>query len=190
MNMKTEKQLKNSTKELITAGLFAALVCIGAYIRIPFLFVPLTAQFLFVNLAILYQSRRFALLSIFTYIFLGLIGLPVFANGGGIGYLLKPTFGYIVGFLLAAGITGTIKDKLPRSLKIHLLLSGINIMIIYICGLIYFYLISNVYLGSSITISKLFVVGCLIFIPGDILSGVISSLLAERLRRYERGGFI
>jgi biotin transport system substrate-specific component len=147
----------------------------------------MTLQFFFVNFAILFQERRYAVLTVAAYILLGLVGLPVFAGGGGIAYLWKPTFGYILGFLFAAIITGYLKRKTP-SYRTLLAFSGLNILIVYLFGLLYFYCLSNFYLGNQITLSKLLVVGCLIFIPGDVCSGVLSSYLSLKIRRALRTG--
>ena len=184
--MKDDIYMVNNLRNLLIAGFFATFICIGAFIRIPFLFVPMTLQFLFVNLAVLYQDKKYGILSVITYIALGLMGLPVFTGGGGLGYILKPTFGYIIGFLAASVFTGTFKGKFACTLRTNLIFSAINIAIIYICGISYFYLISNFYLGSRIGISKLLIVGCLIFIPSDVMSGVVSSYLAVRLKSVLR----
>lgn len=174
---------KFNVKDLMVSALMTSLICVGAFIKIPLFVVPVTMQFFFVNFSIVYQSRKYAALTILTYIILGLIGLPVFSGGGGASYIFMPTFGYIIGFLLASVISGTVKKQLNVSLKSNLIISSINIFIIYFCGVSYFYLLANFYLGNQIGILKLLVVGCLIFIPSDTISGILSSLLSDRIKR-------
>lgn len=84
------------TRSLVYCALFTALIAVGAFIKIPIPVVPFTLQYLFTMLAgILLGS-----LSVLAYMILGLIGLPIFSEGGGIGYVFKPSFGYIIGFAL------------------------------------------------------------------------------------------
>lgn len=172
-----------NVRDLIISALMTSLICVGAFIKIPLFVVPVTMQFFFVNFSIVYQSRKYAAMTILTYIILGLIGLPVFSGGGGPSYIFMPTFGYIIGFFLASVVSGTVKRYLSESLKSNLLLSLINIFIIYFCGVFYFYFLSNFYLGNQIEILRLLVVGCLIFIPSDTISGILSSLLSVRIKK-------
>ena len=89
----------NRTKQLVMCGLFAALIGIGAFIQIPIPIVPLTMQDLFVMLAGILLGPKFGALSVFIYLFIGLLGFPVFTHGGGITYVLQPTFGFMLGFI-------------------------------------------------------------------------------------------
>ena len=88
------------TKNLILCGLFTSLIVVGAFIRIPIPVVPFTLQLLFTMLAGLLLGGKWGAASVCIYIVLGLMGLPVFAEGGGLAYVLKPSFGYIIGFAL------------------------------------------------------------------------------------------
>ena len=49
-------------------------------------------------------------LAVVVYIVLGLIGLPIFTQGGGPGYIFQPSFGYIIGFAVAAYVNGKIAN--------------------------------------------------------------------------------
>ncbi|NLW73977.1 MAG: biotin transporter BioY [Clostridiales bacterium] len=169
--------MRGETKNLVVAATFTAAICVGAWVKVPFLFVPLTLQVFFVNTAILAQKTGYAVLSVAAYIFLGLSGLPVFAGGGGPGYVLHPTFGYLVGFLLAAMSSAFIDRK-----RVYLQ-SLVNELIIYLCGVPYFFLISNLYLHANIPVSKVLVWCFLVFIPGDLVSVILSCELVRILAR-------
>jgi len=95
-----------SIRELTVGGLFAALVAAGAFIKItlPTEPVPMhvTLQWFFVLLAGLLLDKRLAGMSVGVYLLLGLTGVPVFASGGGPSYLIRPTFGYLLGFGVSA----------------------------------------------------------------------------------------
>ena len=94
--------------------MFVALIAVGAFIRIPTPMVPITLQYLFTMLAGLFLGGKLGCLSVCIYIALGLLGLPVFTQGGGPGYIFQPSFGYIIGFAAGALATGTVAGKSPR----------------------------------------------------------------------------
>ncbi|HHT53694.1 MAG TPA: biotin transporter BioY [Clostridiales bacterium] len=170
--------MRAEIKSLIVAATFTAAICIGAWIKIPFLFVPLTLQVFFVNTAILTQKARYATLSVASYMLLGLLGLPVFSGGGGPGYVLYPTFGYLVGFLLAA-LSSAFIDK-----KRVYLQSLVNEALLYLCGVLYFFLVSNFYLHNNVSVARVLVWCFLVFIPGDLVSVILSCELVKILSRH------
>ena len=100
MNTKTKKL---STVSMVLCGMFAALVAIGAFIQIPVPYMDyFTLQFFFVLLAGLILGADKGAISVGCYVLLGLVGVPIFAAGGGIGYIFRPSFGYLVGFIVSA----------------------------------------------------------------------------------------
>ena len=84
---------QNNTRYAAYTGLFTTLIILGAFIKIPVPVIPFTLQFLFVSLAGLLLGAKYGGLSVFIYAALGLAGLPVFTAGGGITYVVFPTFG-------------------------------------------------------------------------------------------------
>lgn len=94
-------------RELVLSSLFVALIAIGAIIRIPLGSTVYTLQFLATLLAGALLGGRLGALAVLTYTVMGLVGLPVFASGGGPSYILQPTFGYLVAFMLQAYVGGT-----------------------------------------------------------------------------------
>ena len=78
------------TKSMIYCGLFTALIAAGAFIKIPVPVVPFTLQYLFTMLAGLFLGSRRGMISVVAYMLLGLAGLPIFSEGGGIWYIFKP----------------------------------------------------------------------------------------------------
>ena len=108
---KEEKGLKHmKTKDLVLCAMFVALIAVGAFIKIPVPVVPFTLQFLFTMLAGLLLGPVNGALAVVVYIVLGLIGLPIFTQGGGPGYIFQPSFGYIIGFAVAAYVNGKIAN--------------------------------------------------------------------------------
>lgn len=81
---------------------------------------------------------------------LGLIGIPIFAAGGGIGYIFRPSFGYLVGFIASAFVTGKICEKLKASYKNYLLACLAGFVVTYAIGIVYKFIIATVYKGNII----------------------------------------
>ena len=89
---------------LAQCALLTALFILSAFIRIPIPYVPITLQTFAVMLSALCFGGKITAVSLGAYILMGLCGLPVFTQGGGLGYFLKPTFGYLAGMLPAAAV--------------------------------------------------------------------------------------
>lgn len=173
---------KEKTKNMILAGLFVALIAIGAFIKVPVPVVPFTLQFLFTMLAGLLLGAKWGFLSVAMYIFIGLIGFPIFAQGGGISYIFQPSFGYIIGFAIGAYVTGLIANMEDRPDYPRLLLANFSgLAIVYLFGMVYYYLISSLYLKAPIGLWPLFLYGFILAVPGDILLCLLGSVLGKRL---------
>ncbi len=106
---------KLTTLDRIHISLFAALTAVGAFIKVPFYPVPFTLQFLFCAYAGMLLGARKGLYSQLLYVGIGLIGVPVFANGGGLSYVFQPTFGFLIGFIIAAFVMGLFIGKNPKA---------------------------------------------------------------------------
>lgn len=173
------------TKSLIMIAVFSALIAIGALIRIPLGLVPITLQTAFVLMAAFTIGPVRAALSVAIYMLLGLLGLPIFAVAGGV---FSPTFGFLLGFLLCAVVTGYLHKRLKQKVKplISALISGgVGILCVYLAGLPYLYIIKVFYLGSAMAADVLFVNYFLMFLPGDIIKMVAAALVADRLSRVK-----
>jgi biotin transport system substrate-specific component len=178
------KKMKKKISELVLVSLFAALTAVGAFIKIPIPYVPLTLQTLMVMLAGLILGSRLAALSQLLYLTIGLLGLPVFAQGGGPGYFLQPSFGFLLGFIVGAYVIGRMveaEEKLsfPRTLAALILGQAA----IYILGLAYLYFNLNFILHKPTSIFTTMKIGFLVFIPGDILKTFVAALVLTPIRQ-------
>lgn len=173
----------SKTKNLTFMALFTALIAIGAFIRIPVPVVPFTLQLLFTLLAGILLGGKNGSLCVLCYLLLGLLGLPVFAGGGGIFYILQPTFGYLVGFCASAYVTGRITNKVTMP-GLQRLLAGnfLGLAVVYGFGMSYYWLICTFYIGSGISLRTLLLYGFLLAVPGDIFLCIIAAVLGRRLR--------
>ncbi|MGI6778399.1 MAG: biotin transporter BioY [Acetivibrionales bacterium] len=145
--------MKIKTRDLILTALFAALMVAGAFIKIPFPFVPLTFQPFFCAYAGIILGSRLGALSQVLYLLIGLTGVPVFAYGGGITYIYNPTFGFIIGFIAAAYLMGKISENRKHIDFLNsckTVLSGL--LLINLIGVPYFYLIKNLFLAQYVSV--------------------------------------
>ena len=173
---------RSKTRSLILCAMFVALIAVGAFIRIPTPMVPITLQYLFTMLAGLFLGGKLGCLSVCIYIALGLLGLPVFTQGGGPGYIFQPSFGYIIGFAAGALATGTVAGKSPRPGFPRLLAANFSgLGIVYLFGTLYYGLISTFYLGTPMGLLPLLFYCILMTLPWDILLCVAGAGLGKRL---------
>ncbi len=170
-------------RDMTLCALFTALTAVGAFIRIPVPVVPFTLQFLFTMLAGLLLGGKLGAVSVALYAFLGLIGLPIFAEGGGFWYILKPSFGYIIGFIAGAYVTGKMTEKLDGLTFGKILTANfIGLAIVYGAGMVYYYVICNFVINTPIGLWPLFLYCFLLAVPGDICLCFVAAVLAKRLK--------
>lgn len=167
-----------SIRGMIYASVFGAVTAAGAYIMIPLPPVPITLQTMFVYLAGALLGARLGALSQVVYLVIGIIGLPVFAGGkAGLGVLLGPTGGYLIGFIAGAYVIGKLVEMRQRPGFIWIVFSMvIGTAVIYLFGVIQLSLIARLSIDKAIT------VGVLPFLIGDTLKIAVAALIAVRIR--------
>ncbi len=173
----------SKTTSIIYCGLFTALIAVGAFIKIPVPVVPFTLQYLFTMLAGLLLGARLGSLSVFAYMVLGLAGLPIFTEGGGLWYVFKPSFGYIIGFVVGTFVTGWIAEHMKRKIILNYLAANLTgLMIVYAFGMAYYYVICNYVINTPIGVWPLFLYCFLLAVPGDIALSILGAVVAKRVR--------
>jgi biotin transport system substrate-specific component len=180
--MSQQLRTKLSVFNIVLCGLFAALMVVGATFKVPSPLVDFSLQMTFAIFTGLVLGPKLGAISTTVYMAMGLIGLPVFTQGGGPGYILKPSFGFIIGFILAAFLAGLIAHRVPKPSYKRMALAGVaGFAATYVVGLIYCYCILVFYMGKQMELGYFFINFFLIFIPGDVVSTVIAIILAKRL---------
>lgn len=182
-NTISETKKTTAARDLVYCAMFTVLIAAGAFIKIPIPVVPFTLQFLFTMMAGLLLGGKLGAISVGIYMILGLIGLPVFAEGGGIWYLAKPSFGYIIGFCIASFVTGKMVEKMSNlTIPKYLLANFTGLIIVYGAGMIYYYIICNYVIDNPIGVWTLFLYCFILAVPGDIFLCIVAAYLAKRLR--------
>lgn len=155
---------------LVLAG--SALVALSAQlvIRLPFSPVPITGQTFAVLLVGFVLGSRRGALSLGLYLLEGIMGLPVFAGGGaGLPWLFGPSGGYLIGFVLAAGMVGTLAERgFDRKF--------ITTMIAFAGGMLAIYTIGALWLSNYIGWQAALQTGVLPFLPGDVLKAILAAM--------------
>lgn len=169
-------------KDLTLCALFAALLAVGTFVRIPTPLLPLTLQTLFVVLAGLVLGARRGALSVAVYVTLGLAGAPVFTQGGGLGYVLHPTFGYILAFIPGAWLAGRIAERMSPCMGSWILAGLSAIALIYAVGIPWYACVSRWALGRSLSADVLIWTFVIMPLPGDVASCVVAAIATRRLR--------
>lgn len=177
---------RNLIITLTLSALFCTLICIGSFIRVPMPnLMPMTLQTFFVLLTGLLLPLKASTLATVSYMALGLVGLPIFSGGGGLGYILMPNFGFIIGFVISSVIISVVTQKLKnRQLWQYIVISLLGVVAIYIIGILYFALITKVYNNNDYSAIWFIQTIFLPFIPKEIICIVLSSLSAYKIRPY------
>ena len=181
--MELTKNFINISK-IIKSSIFvlvgSALLAISSKMQTPFTLVPATMQTFVVMFLGIVLGYKLATLSVVLYLVEGSFGLPVFAKGGGIGYLLGPTGGYLVGFVFTAFFSGFIDNKKdPIIIFLYLLFS---VSIIYILGLVGLW---N-YMGLDKSFNEIFLIGAKPFLLIEIYKILIITVLSRQLLKLRK----
>jgi biotin transport system substrate-specific component len=170
------------TRDLILIALFTALTAVGAFIKIPVPPVPITLQLAFVIYAGIFLGAKKAFLSQLLYLMIGLMGIPIFANGGGITYVFQPTFGYLIGFMACATVIGFGIDRAGRATFFNVFAWGlVGLGLVYLVGVSYMYGIVALYMGKAMTVMGAIKAGFLPFILKDVAVLAIAAWTAVRV---------
>ena len=172
-----------NTRTLTRTALFAALTAAGAFIRIPLGYSSITLQFFFTAMAGCLLGPVWGPVSQAVYVALGLIGLPIFTQGGGLTSLLQPTCGFLLGLIPAAWVIGLLTvHRPPHPVRTALAcLAGLTVL--YAVGLPYMAVILNQYMGKAMGFSAILWAGMLPFLPGDMLKIAVTAALAPLLQK-------
>ena len=171
-----------TTREMVLAGMFAAVMAVISQLSIPMpTGVPVTIQVFGVALVGAVLGWRLGLCSMLVYILIGAVGLPVFANfGGGIKSLVGLTEGYIWAWPIMAALCGIqpgLKSK-KADLGARILLALVGLAAVEIIGGLQWAALSG-----DMTLGAVFAYSLVAFIPKDIVITVIAVVISGPFRK-------
>lgn len=169
------------TKDIVLTALFVALMVVSAKISIPFPFVPLTFQLIVAVASGIFIGPKYGPISIIIYLAMGLVGIPVFAYGGGYTYVFNPIFGYLLSFPLASLVAGLLWKNTANQ-KAFSIFAGI--FVTYIIGVPYLWMIFTYIKAKPIDFVTTINYGFWPFIVKDIALGIVLFLVALPVTRY------
>ena len=178
--------LKNSAKEnfsqltnFVTVVICSLLLILSAKIKVDLYPVPMTLQPLAVLMISMLCGRNISVAAVSLYLFQGMIGIPVFAYGGGLPYLLGPTGGFLFGFLFASIIIGEFADRgWGKTLLKSILAMLIGMLVIYCCGILQLSILK----GFDFAIIN----GLQPFIIGDSYKLILAALLLPQIWKFAK----
>lgn len=174
-----------NTKKLAMTSVMAALMCLAGMMvhwvtpaLVPFSILPVL-----VLLSGLILGAEYAAMAMLVYLVLGLFGLPVFSAPpfGGFGYILKPTFGFLLGNVAAAYVVGRVYRQGSLIWAIIAVLAGLATL--YLFGLSYLYIILQWVLHSPTSIVGVMMIGFVPFIVGDLIKAGIAVWIGQEVVR-------
>ena len=170
-------------KKMVFAALFAALIAVGAYLRIPLPFgVPITLQTFFVLLAAVTLGKNWGTVCIIVYLLVGFIGFPVFAGGaGGLGILLGPTGGYLYSFIVVALVVGYLSEKTKKEPRNLFLIAFLGSLLILGIGALHLAFFAKISLYTAVK------AGFVPFVLGDLIKSIAVALIAATV--YKKVNF-
>ena len=153
------------------------LLALSSKIQVPFWPVPMTMQTFVVFIIGMSYGWRLAFSTLIVYLIEGALGLPVFAKGGGLLYLIGPTAGYLYGMTVAAGVMGFFAERGYAKTYFQ---SLIPLMI----GTIIIFALGVGYLGSVIGYDKALAAGLYPFIPSEFFKIALAIALIPTIWKY------
>lgn len=166
-------------KKLILAAIFAAITSVFSIISIPVGEVPITLSLFAVFLSAMILGGKFGAISQLIYIAIGVVGIPVFANfRSGIGVLAGPTGGFIISYVVMAGVMGLLIEKTKNKSRINMaLIMLLGLLICYALGTAHFMIVMSTSFYKALTITVL------PFVFFDILKIMGATVLAFEIRK-------
>ena len=170
-----------NTRAMVFTALMAAVICVLSPLTIPIGPVPITLQILAVLLAVYLLGAKYGTLSYLIYLFVGLLGVPVFSGfQGGFQKLAGPTGGYLIGMILTAAVAGWFIDRFPD--RIVWQASGIllGIFLCYLVGTVWLMVVTKMDVGPAL------MAGVIPFIPLDLIKMAVAMAIGQQVRKRIR----
>lgn len=175
-------------RDLTLIAIFAVLAIVGGRLVIPLGVIPITLQTAVVLITGFLIGGKRAMAAQGLYVLMGLLGLPVFAEGGGFAYVLRPSFGFLLGMIAAAALVGVLADRAdPTRIRLGIPVAAavavLGIIVIYLAGLVGFVVSMRLFVGREMTWSQAWRLAILPFLLKDLTVTAMVVAVAPLLRR-------
>ncbi|MCD8307188.1 MAG: biotin transporter BioY [Clostridia bacterium] len=195
---KKKSKGRRALLNLCYIAIFAAVITVCSYISVPVGDIPVTLQTLAICLTAGLLGWKRGTLCVLVYIFMGICGIPVFANFKNFYALLaSPSAGYVVGFIFTALLVGFASDNLKRlgskakrkgfvwaiQFTVLLLSMAAGILVCYLFGTLWYMFIFK---GSATTENLQFALTWCVYpyILPDLVKILLAAVLVDRLKRF------
>ena len=169
---------QTKTKALILVAMCTSIICLLAQVTIPLPLIPITGQTLAIGIVATILGSKQSSITVFVYLTLGLIGLPVFSHfTSGFGILFGPTGGYLLGFLPTAYLIGLWLEKTSYTYIQAFIANMIGMCITLIFGAVWLKLITEIsWYEAGVT-------GILPFLPVGIIKAFLAAWFGIAIRQ-------
>lgn len=169
-----------SIRDMVLAGMFAALIGVMGYVSIPIPFspVPISGQTLVIMLIGLMLTPKQAFYSVLSWLLAGVVGAPVFSGGrAGLAVLGSPSGGYIIGFLVGAVVISYLRGDSGSMVKMYMAAIVGGILVIYAFGVPVMAFLLDMNFSTALK------AGALPFLIGDFIKVIIAVNLVSVLNK-------
>ena len=174
--LKSFENINSNLLNIVLALFGTLLLAISSKVQVPFWPVPMTMQTFVIFLIGMTYGVRLSFATVTLYLFEGAVGLPVFASGGGVAYLIGPTAGYLYGMLFASVVISYLANLGFSRTYFKALVSLVS-------GSIIIFLFGIIYLGSIIGYQKAIAAGLLPFIPSELFKIALAVALIPNIHK-------
>lgn len=179
MNQTSTNKPFITTRQLTLIGVMTAVTCILGPLSIPLPFSPVPISFtnLAVYLTVFVLGMKFGTISYVIYLLLGTVGLPVFSGfSGGLGKLVGPTGGYLIGFIFLALIAGFFVERFPGKRTYALIGMVIGTLVCYLFGTVWLSFQMDLRFSAGLA------AGVFPYLPGDLIKIIAAGIVGPQLR--------
>ena len=180
----SKNRKKFTTLDMAYVGIFAAIIAVCSWISIP-LTIPVTLQTMAVCITAGLLGAKRGTLTVIVYLFIGLVGVPVFSNfSAGVGQLMGPTGGYLIGFIFTALIIGAAAELLGDKLWVYVISMLVGIAVLYAFGTAWFIIVYNRANADAVTVSGALAMCVVPFIIPDLIKITLATFFCTALKKH------
>jgi biotin transport system substrate-specific component len=154
---------------------------LSAKIQVPFYPIPMTMQTFLILVIGMTFGWKLGGLTVLCYLIEGAVGLPVFAGtpikGIGLAYMMGPTGGYLIGFIIATCTVGYLGEKgFDRNFLTTFIAMGVGTLLIFLCG--------YTWLSMFFGFEKAFLYGVIPFVWSELFKVALATAVLPLYWRY------